>query len=78
MSHPDSSTPDREPAYNAEFAELDADHTVDIIEGPEDDTPAPEHFPENTAFRTPTPGDTLTEAELFDDIEGDGADEGSA
>ena len=53
-------------------AEIDADHDVDVFEpSPADDAEPTPTFPDNPAFRTPTPGDALSETALESDLGND-------
>jgi hypothetical protein len=55
---------------DTEAAEIDLDHDVDILDptGADGVDEAVPEYPENEVFRTPAPGDGLTEAELEDDL----------
>lgn len=56
-------------------AEIDLDHDVDVIlpgdDAAEEDASADVAFPENPAFRPPTPGIALTKEELEADLDDD-------
>ena len=71
MSMSEPFMPADEPRPAAPPTDRDIDTDVDIIRGAGEDRPedpAPE-FPSNPAFRTPTPGATLTEDELEKDLD---------
>lgn len=62
--------PAHEPRPSDDPRDIDLDHDADVIAGPADDDAATDAAEPSTPtdFRTPHPGDRLTEARLHEDF----------